>query len=372
MATIREKRPGVFEVREFVGRDAHGRPKQVSRTVRGTIKDAQRIASELTVRPSIPEGATTTLGELLDLWVEANAPYWVPASLQNQRSRVRLVQVDPIANVAVSRLTTIEVDRWHLRMSPQGLGEGSMRNRHLVVRAALTLAVRWGWIAGNPAAAVPLGRRKRAPRGGISAEDVRAVLSAAEERAARGSLEPHAPVGLRLAAVTGARRGELAALRWEELEEDRLTVDSSIAIIRDSRDRHPELRDDPTKTANRRVVGLDSATCAQLEGLRTAFAEYGPWILSVGERPLGPERLSAWWRRARDDAGVDARWRLHDLRHWAATESIAAGHDVRSVAGRLGHANPDMTLRVYAHAVAGNDEALGATLAALLEPPQGT
>jgi integrase len=58
------------------------------------------------------------------------------------------------------------------------------------------------------------------------------------------------------------------------------------------------------------------------------------------------------------------------MRYWAATESIAAGHDVRSVAGRLGHANPAMTLRVYAHAVAGNDEALGATLAALLEPPQ--
>ena len=41
MATIREKRPGVFDLPEFVGRDAHGRPKQVSRTVHGTIKDAQ-------------------------------------------------------------------------------------------------------------------------------------------------------------------------------------------------------------------------------------------------------------------------------------------------------------------------------------------
>lgn len=138
------------------------------------------------------------------------------------------------------------------------------------------------------------------------------MLSAAEARAARGLLEPHAPVGLHLAAVSGARRGELAALRWEELDGDRLTIDSSIAIIRDGRDRRPELRDDPTKIANHRVVRLDAATCAQLEGLRAAFAAYGPWILSVGERPLGPERLSGWWRRARDDAGDDQRWRLHD------------------------------------------------------------
>ena len=371
MATIREKRPGVFEVREFVGRDAKGRPKQLSRTVHGTIKDARKLASELTVRPSTPEGASSTLGELLDLWAAANGAFWAPSSAQNYQSRMQLVQDDPISALPLARLTTFEIDRWHQRMEGQGLGEGAKRGRHAVVRAALSLAVRWGWLTANPAMAVPLGRRKRAPRGGISAEDVRAVLSAAEARAARGLLEPHAPVGLRLAAVTGARRGELAALRWEELEGDRLTVDSSIAIIRDGRKRRPELRDDPTKTANRRVVRLDGATCAQLEGLRTAFAEYGPWILSVGERPLGPERLSAWWRRARDDAGVDPRWRLHDLRHWAATESIAAGHDVRSVAGRLGHANTAMTLRVYAHAVAGNDEALGATLAALLEPRHG-
>jgi len=124
MATIREKRPGVFEVREYVGRDAKGRPKQVSRIVRGTIKDARKLASELAVRPTSPEGAATTLGELLDLWVEANEPYWAPSSAQNQRSRARLVQADQIATLPVSRVTTVEIDRWHVRMAHQGAGGG--------------------------------------------------------------------------------------------------------------------------------------------------------------------------------------------------------------------------------------------------------
>ena len=88
MATIREKRPGVFEVREYVGRDRSGRPKQVSRIVHGTLKDARRLASELTVKPSSPEASATTLGALLDLWVEANEPFWAPSSADNQRSRV--------------------------------------------------------------------------------------------------------------------------------------------------------------------------------------------------------------------------------------------------------------------------------------------
>ena len=51
MATIRQRRPGVWEVRVFVGYDERGRPAQVSRTVHGTKRQAQRVAAELTVAP---------------------------------------------------------------------------------------------------------------------------------------------------------------------------------------------------------------------------------------------------------------------------------------------------------------------------------
>jgi integrase len=66
-------------------------------------------------------------------------------------------------------------------------------------------------------------------------------------------------------------------------------------------------------------------------------------------------------------AGIDVRWRLHDLRHWLATEAIGRGHDIRTVAGRLGHANPAMTLRTDAHALDGTDAGVAATLASALE-----
>ena len=51
MATIREKRPGVWEVRVFTGTDARGRPTQLSKTVHGGKRDAQRLAAELEVGP---------------------------------------------------------------------------------------------------------------------------------------------------------------------------------------------------------------------------------------------------------------------------------------------------------------------------------
>ncbi len=357
VATIRERSPGVWEVRTFAGRDGKGRPTQVSKTVRGGRRDANKVAAGMTLT-SATASAKVTVGQLLDLWVDQQASSWAPSTEQNQRSRVRLVKADPIAGVPLVRLTAVDVDRWHARLARGGVGEGSIRNQHLVLRAAVTQAVRWGWVTTNVVAVAHLGRRKQLPRGSLSADEVRRVLAAADELVEAGKVEPSAGVALRLAALTGARRSELAALRWDDLQDDRLTIDSSLAIIRHGRagsPATPTLRDDPTKTANHRTVSLDPTTVDQLHQLRQDYARFGPWILAVGDRPVNPERLGSWWRRARDAAGIDKRWRLHDLRHWSATTAIAQGHDIRTVANRLGHANPAMTLRVYAHAVESTD-----------------
>lgn len=61
------------------------------------------------------------------------------------------------------------------------------------------------------------------------------------------------------------------------------------------------------------------------------------------------------------------QWRLHDLRDWSASVAIAAGHDVKTVADRLGLANAAMTLRVYAHAFAKSDRAAADSVGALLD-----
>jgi integrase len=55
------------------------------------------------------------------------------------------------------------------------------------------------------------------------------------------------------------------------------------------------------------------------------------------------------------------------LRHWSATYAIGGGHDVRTVAGRLGHANAAMTLRVYAHVLEQADQEVAAALARTLD-----
>jgi len=86
---------------------------------------------------------------------------------------------------------------------------------------------------------------------------VRDALDAAER------IDTAVGLALRLAAVTGARRAELCALRWTDLVGERLTIDSSIEIVRlgsVADKRKPTLVDAATKTANRRTVRLDPRT----------------------------------------------------------------------------------------------------------------
>jgi integrase len=336
--------------------------------VRGTKKDAQRLVAEMTVRAPTASVARVTVSEMLDLWAENAKASWSPSTESNQLSRIRLVKSDRISTLSISRLTAVEVDQWHARLERRGVGESAIRNRHLVLRAAMTLAVRWGWVPTNVVAVARLARRKSQPRGTLTDIEVRAVLSSASSLVAAGRIEPQASIALRLAAVTGARRSELAAFRWEDLDAGRLVIDSSIAILRSGDgNRRPTLRDDPTKTANRRVISLDAASIELLESLSDEHGFGAPWILSSRIEPVNPERITAWWRRARDGAGLDAKWRLHDLRHWSATTSIVGGHDIRTVANRLGHANPSMTLRTYAHAVEAADAPIALTLSHVLD-----
>ncbi len=358
MASIRERRPGVWEVRGFTGNDAQGRPTQVSRTVHGTKKDAQRVAAQLTLRPNRKAGGRK-LANLLDEWILFNTPTWAPLSLRDQTSRATLIKGDAIAHQSVASIGVADINRWVTRLRLAGVGDSSIRNQHSVVRAALEQAVRWEWIGRNPATNAPVKYAKRAQRDAMTDQDVQRVIRAASE------INEFAGLAIRLAAETGARRGELAGLRWANHAESLLIIDSQVIISNRDGNRIPELH--PTKTGNRRAVTLSGPTRELVQAMDEQWANLTTWMFSPDEPPPNPDRIGWWWRRARKLAGIQPKWRLHDLRHWSATHAIASGADVRTVANRLGHSDPSMTLRVYSHAVKAADAALADSLGKALE-----
>ncbi len=326
----------------------------------GGKREALRVAAELDVGAGRSSPAGRSVSDVLDAWVDQNVDTWAPSSARDQQSRVRSIKKDQISRVPLARLTVGDVERWHTRLRKAGMADAGIKNQHGVLRAALAQAMRWGWVSSNVASLARLRSTKVAQRTVMSVDDVRAVMTAA------ASIDAAAELAFRIAAVAGARRAELASLRWTDERGGQLLIDSAIEIA-ERGEGAPELREAATKTANVRTVTLDADTVEMIDKLRRARELYGPWMCGLGPELVSPDRISWWWKRSRQMSGIDPKWRLHDLRHWSATVAIGQGHDVRTVAGRLGHANPAMTLRVYAHAFAAADQAVAAGLGEILK-----
>jgi integrase len=158
-----------------------------------------------------------------------------------------------------------------------------------------------------------------------------------------------------LAAYTGARRGELLHPPLANMEDAaETTVVGSTDVIDGAR------HDGDTKGGRSRVVSIDDETVEVLRGHRKRQAVEQLAVGRTGEaattwssrpptaRPFTPTRSPRSWGTLVRRSGLPAS-RLHDLRHLHATTLLLAGVPVHVVAARFGHADPDITLRVYAH-----------------------
>jgi len=87
-----------------------------------------------------------------------------------------------------------------------------------------------------------------------------------------------------------------------------------------------------------------------------------------GSMPIRPDKVTGSFRRLGNRLGLKGV-RLHDLRHFAATRMLAAGVPIRTVSGRLGHADASTTLGVYAHFVEASDQDAAAVMGLLVRRP---
>jgi len=142
--------------------------------------------------------------------------------------------------------------------------------------------------------------------------------------------------------TTGARRGEVCALRW-----DRFDANAAVLVITSSvAQRGKRTWEKDTKTHQQRRIALDAQTVALLTAYRRHCAERAgvddmPGTARIFSPLLGgmawikPDTVSQRYERM--CARIGWEMHIHQLRHYSATELIAAGVDVRTVAGRLGH-----------------------------------
>jgi integrase len=247
------------------------------------------------------------------------------------------------------------------------LGDSSIRQIHNILNGAFARAVRWRWIGTNPVkqAHAP-SQPSPDPQPPTPAQAARIVQEAWAD-SDWGML-------VWLAMTTGARRGELCALRWNRVDfvTGILDIRSSIAQT------GSRVWEKDTKTHQCRRIVLDPQTLALLRAYLQHCAERASSLdLALAEDAFlfSPEPHGGNWlkpdtvtqRYTRMCARLGWDMHLHQLRHFSATELIAAGVDVRTVAGRLGHGGGGTTtLRVYSAWVAEADQRAAALLATRL------
>ncbi|MGH3872564.1 MAG: tyrosine-type recombinase/integrase [Pseudonocardiaceae bacterium] len=244
------------------------------------------------------------------------------------------------------------------------LAAASIRQIHFLLSGAYNRAIKWRWVSRNPISqAEPPASPTPDPDPPKTAEAAQ-LLREAWKDPDWGSL-------VWLAMTTGARRGELCALRWKHVD----LVNSVLTLRRSIAQNGAETEEKDTKTHQRRHVTLDPETISVLTDhwnrsdaraveLSVALSQEAFVFSNVPDSSthLLPSSVTQRYRRMAERAGIDTH--LHNLRHYSATELIAAGVDVRTVAGRLGHSGGGTTtLRVYAAWIAEADQRAAAGLA---------
>jgi integrase len=347
------------------GKVRYGRVTGTTQT-RREAEQAQARA-KLTAQTSTMRGTTDpTVGEWLLQWLDSREGDLERYTLAGYRSKADLYLIPELGRVRLSELRVSHVERMLAVMRDKGLAAATMRQTREVLAGALAVAERREMIASNPArkALVPKSltpQRKHAPPDQGGALD---ALRAAEQ------VGPLASVVVTLALHTGARRGELAALRWSDLVDGHLTIARAVSVA------DGQWEEKSTKSESVRRMPLTPAVAAALEEHRARQAELcelaeAPepvWILSViGDMPLSPFQVSGLWERTRKLCKLD-KVRLHDLRHFVATQLMAAGVPVTEVAERLGHRDSSVTLRVYSHSTDEGQQRATDVLGDLLKP----
>ena len=272
----------------------------------------------ITQQRSLMAQGRITFGEYAEAWLESRAvmPTW---------------RTVPIAKVTFEGLT-----RWVSRLSSDGLGPSAIRQSVFVVSAALDHAVRSGRIRSNPARGLGLPRPKRRDYVYLTHGQVLALAA----DAGRDRLL------ILLLAYTGLRWGEATALRVCDIDLDRRRID----VRRAFSDVGGRIILGTPKSHQSRTVPLPRFLAVEI--MTATTGKHADQL--VFTMPGGSVMRLPNWRRsafmpARRRVGISDRFRVHDLRHTAASLMIQARYPPKMLQEIMGHASITTTLDLYGH-----------------------
>jgi integrase len=264
-----------------------------------------------------------TIADLAARFEQDYVPRKRPSTQRVYRQQIHTDILPALGRAKVAAVTHADVDAFHHRLSARA---PTHANRTLAVLSKMfSLAIRWGWRTDNPCRGIERNQEQKRHRYLTGAELAR--LSKALDKLP----DEGAANAVRLLLLTGARRGELLAARWADINLETGVWTKPGAT---------------TKQKTQHRVPLSEAACRLLAKMKDQAGDDTEWLFPArggGHRP----HINGAWIRLRKTAKIpDAR--LHDLRHTYATALASSGLGLPVIGALLGHTTAQTTLR-YSH-----------------------
>ena len=347
-----------FEITIELGKDILGKRQRLTKKFTGSVAEVKILDAELT-KKYYHKGQNANVKELTfqqysKIFLEKHCVGNIGLVTINNYKRLLKNILPLIGNCKLSKITPVMLDNMYQKLGKGEKGKelsySSKYDYYKIINAMFNQAIKWEFLDKNPNLKAHKPTKEVSERKFYDLEQINQLLSCLDNECIKYKAL------IRLALDSGARRGEISALRWSDLnfETRTLKIDNSLKVINGVVDE----RKAKTNSSNR-VIFLSEETIKVMKSYKEWQNNY---ILEMGSKWKGTDRIftadngehmnpSTCYKvftKITKKYGLE-HIRFHDLRHTSASLMISRGANIKAVSERLGHASINITSDIYTH-----------------------
>ena len=377
---LRQRSKGSWSIVLDMGRTIEadtGRLKRSQKwiTIQGTKREADAKLAEILHRMNrgqIVEPSKMTLAYWLKDWLESVIK--PSRRLRTYETYSHVVNKHLVPNMGQIRLCDLRASHLQQYYNNSTLSKATLQQHHAIMHGALQASAKQDLVLRNVAELV-----EGKPR--IDGIQKDAMLHCWDEEEARQFVDTAKHAGTqeaafyKLALDSGARKGELCGLRWDDVDWDAGTISIVRQLVKVQKGAIPVFG--PPKNGTPRSISLAPQTIGLLKKHKvtqaehrlatgTVYCDHGLVFTREWGQPLQMNNLGEREYKSLIERSKVRRIKFHGLRHTCATLLLKKGKPIHVVADRLGHKDPTITMKIYAHALPSMQKEAAAIMEAVL------